>query len=99
MKIITIITKLRIRIRIYVSEGIDVNRTNAYKECIMCHYLYFLDQRFTFQLCICHGCHIVLIMSINIDNIAIFNICGAAYRCIINGISQSKAINVLKMLI
>ena len=26
---------------IYVSQGIDVEKTNAFKECIICHYWYF----------------------------------------------------------
>ena len=27
--------------RIYISEGIDTNKTNASKECMLCHYWYF----------------------------------------------------------
>ena len=27
--------------RIDVSEGIDINKTNALKECDICHYWYF----------------------------------------------------------
>ena len=34
--------------RIDVSEGIDVNKTSALKECGVCHYLYFLN--FSFKL-------------------------------------------------
>ena len=29
--------------RINISEGIDVDRTNATKECKICHYWYFKD--------------------------------------------------------
>ena len=29
--------------RIDISEGIDVNKTNASKECDICHYWYFKD--------------------------------------------------------
>ena len=29
---------------IYVSEGIDINKTNASKECDICHYWYFLNK-------------------------------------------------------
>ena len=29
--------------RIDVSEGIDVNKTSALKECDICHYQYFLN--------------------------------------------------------
>ena len=30
--------------RIEVSEGIDINKTSASKECDICHYWYFLDK-------------------------------------------------------
>ena len=34
-------------------------------------------------------------MSINLNDIAILNILGVDYRCIINGISKSEAVKVL----
>ena len=34
--------------RIDVSEGIDVNKTNASKEYDICHYWYFLDKELRF---------------------------------------------------
>ena len=34
--------------RIYISEGIDVNKTSASKDCDVCHYWYFLNYSFTF---------------------------------------------------
>ena len=34
--------------RIAVSEGIDVNETNASKEYNFCHYWYFLSKGFKF---------------------------------------------------
>ena len=35
--------------RIDVSEGIDINKTCASKECDICHYGYFSNKRFMFQ--------------------------------------------------
>ena len=35
--------------RIYVPEGIDVNKTSESKECDICHHWYFLDKGFQFQ--------------------------------------------------
>ena len=61
--------------RIDVSEEIDVNKTFASKECDVCHYWYFLHYSFKFQL---------LMMSINLSDIAILNIKGSYYRCIIS---------------
>ena len=31
-----------------ISKGIDVNKTNTSRECIICHYWYFLDEGFKF---------------------------------------------------
>ena len=35
--------------RIDVSEGTDVNKTSASKECDICHYWYFLNKCFRFN--------------------------------------------------
>ena len=32
--------------RIHICEGIDVNKTNASKQCDVCHYWYFLNYSF-----------------------------------------------------
>ena len=85
--------------RLDVSEGIHVNKTSESKECDICHYWYFLDKGFKFQPGVFKECHNVLMMSMNLSDIAILNIDGADYRCIISGISKNEAINLLKMLI
>ena len=79
-----------------VFEGIDVNKTSTCKECITCHYWYFLDKGFKFQPAFCNGCHDVLLMSIDLNSIAILNTHGLDYHCIINEIRKSKAINLFK---
>ena len=35
--------------RIEVSEGIDVNKTNASKECDVCRYWYLINYSFSFN--------------------------------------------------
>ena len=35
--------------RINISEGIDVSETSTLKECIICHYCYFLDKNVSFN--------------------------------------------------
>ena len=35
--------------RIDVSEGIDINKTSASKDCDACYYWYFLNYSFKFQ--------------------------------------------------
>ena len=79
-----------------VSEGIDVNKTSESKECDICHYWYFLNKDFKFQPYVCYGYHDLLMMSMNLSDIAILNTESADYHCIISGISKSKAINVMQ---
>ena len=43
--------------RIDISKGIGVNKTNAWKECDICHYSYFLDKCFKYEQYFCNGCH------------------------------------------
>ena len=57
-----------------VSEGIDVKKTNALKECDICHHWYFLNKGFTFQPNVCNRCHDLLTMPMNLCNIAILNV-------------------------
>ena len=65
--------------RIDVSEGIDVNKTSASKECDICHYWYFLNYSFKFQPNVCNRCHELSMMSMNFSNIVILNIKGSDY--------------------
>ena len=59
--------------KIDFSEGIDVNKTSALKESNVCIYWYFLNYSFKFQPNVCNRCHDLLMMSINLSNIAILN--------------------------
>ena len=67
-------------------------KTSASKECDVCHYWYFLNYSSTFQPNICNRCHDLLVMSINLSDIAILNIKGPNYRCIISLISKNEAL-------
>ena len=82
--------------RIEVSEGIDVNKTSASKECDICHYWYFLNYSFKFQPNVYNRCHDLLMMSINLSNIAILNIKGSDYHCVISLISKNEAIKLMQ---
>ena len=82
--------------RIDVSEGIDVNKTSASKECDICHYWYFLNDSFKFQPNVCNSCHDLLMMSINLRVIAILNINGSDYRFIISLISRTKVLKLME---
>ena len=78
-----------------VSKGIDVNKTSISKEYDICHYWYFLNKGFKFQSQVCNRCHDLVVMSMNLSNIAILNI-KADYHCIISTISKSKAIDLMQ---
>ena len=43
--------------RIDISEGYDVNKTSASKECNICHYWYFKDIAFKYERYPCNGYH------------------------------------------
>ena len=36
------------------SEGFDINKTSASKECMLCHYWYFKDVDYKFEPHICN---------------------------------------------
>ena len=57
--------------RIDVFERTDINKTSASKECDISHYLNFLNYSFMFQSNVCNRCRDMLMMSVNINDIAI----------------------------
>ena len=84
--------------RIDVSQGNDVNKTSESNECDICHYRYFLNYSFKFQPNVCNRCHNLLIMSINLSDVAILNFKCFDYHCIISLISKNETINLLQNL-
>ena len=81
--------------KIDASEGIYVNKTRASKECDICHHWYFLNYSFKFKRIVSNRCH-DLLMSVNLSDIAVLNIKGSDYRCIISLIRKNEAINLLQ---
>ena len=49
-----------------VSEGIDINKTIALKECELCHYWFFKDNGIKFEEHVCNKCHNLLTMAYSI---------------------------------
>ena len=78
-----------------VSEGFNINRTSASKECDICHYWYFKDVGFKNEPCICNGCHDISMITYELKNITILNVRGVNYRCILWSISENEAVNFL----
>ena len=82
--------------RIEVSEGIGVNNTSKSKEYDICQYWYFLKKGLKFQPYVRNRCHDLLIMPMDLSDIAILKITNAYYCCIVTGISKSEAIKLLQ---
>ena len=81
---------------IYGSGYIAIKDCDASKECDVCHQWYFLNFSSKFQPNACNRCHDLIMMSVNLSDIAIFNIKGSDYCCIISLISKSEALNLMQ---
>ena len=77
--------------RINVSEGIDVNKTDKSKQCMLCHYWYFLDKSFSYGPYLCDGCYNIMQKSIDFKNIAVVHVKKSAYRMYFLYMSKRKA--------
>ena len=66
--------------RIDISEEIDVNKSNKSKECMLCHYWYFLGKNFSYGPYLCNGCYYIMQKSIASKNIDIVYVKGSVYR-------------------
>ena len=78
----------------FLKELIVIKQINQ-KSMIFATIDLFLDKGFKFQPDVCNRCHDVL-MSLDLSNIAILNIHGPGYCCIISEISKSEAINLIQ---
>ena len=77
----------------FIYEGIKVYKVSTSKGRDVCHYWYFLNYSFKLQPNVCNRCHDLLMISVNLSDMAILNIKGSDYRCIISVISKNEAIN------
>ena len=77
-----------------ISEGIDINKTNASKECDIFHYWYFLDKNFNYEPYLCNGCH-DLMQGMNFNDVAIASIKGNDYRFHFLYMSKYDAIDIM----
>ena len=81
--------------KIDVSEGIDLNKTSASKECQLCHYWFFKDIGFKFEEHVCNKCHDVLTIAHSLKDVALLSAKGNTYRCILTGISKNECLKRL----
>ena len=79
-------------------EGIDPNKSDKSKECMICHYWYFKDIGYKYEPHVCHGCHDLLMFVYDLSYFMILNIKGIdyrCYRCYMFNISKNDAITLL----
>ena len=81
--------------KIDISEGIDINKTNASKECGSCHYWDFLDRSFNYEPHLCKGFHDLMRKAMNFNDAAIASIKGNDYRIHFWYMSKSDAISIM----
>ena len=57
-----------------VPDGVDVSKTNASRECDICHYWYFKDIGFKYEPHLCNSCHGLMQKAMNFNDFAIVSI-------------------------
>ena len=55
-----------------ISEGIDINKTNALRECDIFHYWYFKDVAYKNELHLCNGSHDLMQEAMNFNDVALY---------------------------
>ena len=81
--------------RINISEGIDVNKRSASKECEICRYWYFKDIGFKYEKYLCNVCHDLMQKAMSFNNASIVYVKGSAYRIHFWYMSKDDAINIM----
>ena len=82
--------------RINISEEIDINKTNASKECDVCHYWYFLCKNFDYEPYLCNDCHDLMQKAMNFNDVAIVFLKGNDCRIHFWYMSKDDAIGIIK---
>ena len=81
--------------RINISEGIDINKTSASKNYDICHYWYFKDIGFKYELYLCNGCHNLMQKTMSFNDVAIVYGKGNAYRIHFWYMSKNDATSIM----
>ena len=78
-----------------VSEGIDVNKTSAWKECELCHYCFFRNIGFKFEELVCNRYHDLLTMAYSLKDITKLSAKETTLRCLLMGTCKNEALKKL----
>ena len=77
--------------KIDITEGIGLDKTNKSRECMFCHYWYFINKNFSYGPFTCDDCYNMVQRSTDFKNIAIVHVKKTVYRVYFKDISKSKA--------
>ena len=56
--------------KIDIFKGIDINKTDASKERIICHYWYFKDIGYKFEPLVCNDCDEIKVVAYELKNVS-----------------------------
>ena len=62
---------------------------------MICHYCYFKDIGYKYELHVCNECHDLSMMVYDLNDLMILNIKGIDYRCYVFNMSKTYAITLL----
>ena len=83
--------------RIDLSEGIDIKKCKGTsRECNLCKFHYFLDKNFSYRPYLRNGCYDISLKAISMQNLAIINHNGNAYRVNFAFMSKKHAFDLTK---
>ena len=77
--------------KIDITEEIDVDKTNKSRECMFCHYWYFLNKNFSYGPFTCDSCYDIVQRSTGFKHIAILYVKNNAYRIYFQQMSKHEA--------
>ena len=78
-----------------ISDRIDVNNTNLWKECDISHYWYLKGIDFKYEPYLCNVCHDLMQKALSFNNVAIFHVKENAYRIHFWYMSKNDANNIM----
>ena len=81
--------------RIDISEGIDVKKTDASKECDICHYWYFKNIVFKYEPYLYNENHDLMQKAMNFNDIDVVSVKENDYRIHFWYMSKSNAISIM----
>ena len=83
--------------RIDLSEGINNKKCKeTSRECSLCKFYYFLDKKFNYGPYLCNGCYDMSLKTISMQNLAIINHNGNAYRVNFASMREKDAFNLIR---